>query len=232
MRSRVYVRTLLLLLSGCFLLGGTSAASDHRLQAAIHGTVRSDRGLPVGYGVVLLSGTVCGATFDSNGTYVLPRITPGTCSLSVARIGYPWVRVRDLYLAAGDSVRIDFTLSSMTQATCGGSAGLTLEQKLLSAAEHPRARRADSTSVLHGVVFDPSGTGCSSVLVWLDCSTATLSDADGFYCFWSAIPGNYRLSANADRSTIPVFLRPGQSTRADLTLDLPCTDRERRGAAR
>lgn len=61
---------------------------------------------------VVIAGTVTGSTTDLDGKYSIPGIQPGTYDLQFSYIGYNTATVQGVEVVAGETTRIDFTMTS------------------------------------------------------------------------------------------------------------------------
>jgi tetratricopeptide (TPR) repeat protein len=104
--------------------------------------------------------------------------------------------------------------------------GLTVGALVCSVA-HAQSKDVTKTGTLHGMVRDSQQHGVASATVHLQAKdgaqvATAITDANGQYLFPSLQPGAYNLRAELsayDNATFgPLFLKPGETKRIDLTL--------------
>ncbi|OLC05769.1 MAG: hypothetical protein AUH42_06805 [Gemmatimonadetes bacterium 13_1_40CM_70_11] len=96
-------------LVAAILLAGAARTAGAQSTAAVYGTVKDPSGRPILNAQVRVLGTTLVSLSGHDGGYVIAGISPDEIVLSARFIGYyqSWDTLR---VAAGDSVRVDFTL--------------------------------------------------------------------------------------------------------------------------
>ena len=109
------MRRALCLIAG---IGLVLLAQPHKLVAqdgAIRGRITDSTGAPVAQVAVILQGTRLRGGSDEAGEYHITRVSPGTYTLRVRRLGYA-AQPASVTVRAGEEARQDFTLAQVSAA--------------------------------------------------------------------------------------------------------------------
>ena len=80
----------------------------------VAGSVTDEGGNPLANASVIVVGTARTALTDPHGQYLIDSVVPGRYDIRAATIGYRAVRKQGMTVRAGDTTRVDFTLTATT----------------------------------------------------------------------------------------------------------------------
>ena len=99
---------LLSLLALCLIPGGAAQAST---TGAIAGIVQDSKGAAVIGASVMVEGTQLGAMTSGSGEYYIPRLAPGTYSITARMVGMGAVTVQGVTVVSDQTTRIDLVMN-------------------------------------------------------------------------------------------------------------------------